>query len=899
MKTIFYHYIYIEFIMAENLPVASPVDEGNESIAVANPVAGAEPQNIDVNGYSLIVGPKIVPGDAIDQLITAFEQTDNEHLPPQGYVKRSTIVENSARVAKFFTQRTINPGIIGDGDVDRLMFRNQMFIKFIDKKYLFDNQYVENENEYNAMIGEPNINHILDEKVGGFTPGTKVSILFNPKLLLDREIEGRVTAIAGTKTEGDDVKNYYWVEYFAEGLDQPDYGDGVNRPTAMTTGHVVYQYPILEDRLKIVNTNTFYKLNDQKNVPFTNVKLFEFLHMYKHVLKNAFAKMRISLVYNVLDLLSRSLNVKVFENNTVSTDPYFSTFHYSVTNVLSKDLKAAFGSNDTCGNENPEQNAMVSVIQTAANAKNMNPEEQNKMLNEAIDKQAETDTTEENSPETSIPPPNETVPPAQGGGKKSRRNNQGNNKTQNRRKHKRSKKQNKVKKGGKKTKKIRGGAFSIPNMGIKSTLTQGSKNAALSMNPVYRKLSKYVDTWNIMNNTDTNADIPYLIPEQKRFLALAIMYFKRQAGDNTLPRIVLSQVDEQAPAVEGETVINVFDKNVFVFTPENEVSNITTIIDDFIATTEYKENDIVTIKKMIDYVYELGNGKKAWIQQGGLFGRQLISDERKQSLKTGFNKATLGVQSMASSAASKISSAASNAASFVDNKLGVTSGISSANNYASAKIKSANEFYDTNAPGKWKRDIEKLFHFSFKRMTFDLIQGLYNTDDKKQVIEFIQTFTWCNLMTPHFTCNNVVNWALGFWTPPGVQTPHCYISGIITLIVIMTINPFSLNELLGKNDAALKNENIQNAKQQYIQMQNEKNETPVEAVAAPIDNSMVQPAEVMPTEVMPTEVMPTDVIPAEVTPEQMVDAEKIAKEIPPAELQQATQEVPPEQAPQV
>jgi len=844
MKTIFYHYIYIQFIMAENLPIASPV-------------ADTEPQNIDVNGYSLIVGPKIVPGDAIDQLITTFESKDNEHLPPKGYVKRSKIVENSARVAKFFTQRTINPGIIGDGDVDRLMFRNQMFIKFIDKKYLFDNQYVENENEYNAMIGEPNINHILDEKVGGFTPGTKVSILLNPKLLLDREIEGRVTAIAGTKTEGDNLKNYYWVECFTDGAAQPDYGDGVNRPDATTTGHVVYQFPILEDRLKIVNTTTFYKLNDQKNVPFTNIKLYEFLHMYKHVLKNAFAKMRISLVYNVLDLLSRSLNVKEFEKNALSADPYFSTYHYSVTSVLSKDLKAAFGSNDTCGNENPEQNAMVSIIQTAANAKNMKPEEQEKMLNEAIDKQAEADTKEENSPETSVPPTNEPVPPAQGGGKKSRRNHQGNNKTQNRRKNKRSKKQNKLKKGGKKTKKIRGGAFSVPNMGIVSTLTQGSKNAALSMNPVYRKLSKYVDTWNIMNNTDTNADIPYLIPEQKRFLALAIMYFKRQAGDTTLPRIIVSQADEQAPSVEGETVINVFDKKVFEFTTENKVSNITTIIDDFIATTEYTGNDIATIKKMIDYVYELGNGKKAWIQQGGLFGRQLISDARKQSLKTGFNKATLGVQSMASSAASKMSNAASNAASYVDNKLGVTSGINSASKYTSDKIKSASEYYDTNAPGKWKRDLEKIFHFSFKRMTFDLIQGLYSSEDKKSTVQFIETFTWCNLMTPHFTCNNVANWTLGFFTPPGVQTPHCYISTIITLMVIMTINPFSLNELLGKNDAALKNENIQNAKQQYIQMQKEKEGPPVEAVAAPIDSSIVNPEDVAISEVPPEQTGPT------------------------------------------
>jgi hypothetical protein len=166
-------------------------------------------------------------------------------------------------------------------------------------------------------------------------------------------------------------------------------------------------------------------------------------------------------------------------------------------------------------------------------------------------------------------------------------------------------------------------------------------------------------------------------------------------------------------------------------------------------------------------------------------------------------------------------------------------------------------------------------------MTFDLIQGLYSSEDKKSTVQFIETFTWCNLMTPHFTCNNVANWALGFFTPPGVQTPHCYISTIITLIVMMTINPFSLNELLGKNDAALKNENIQNAKQQYIQMQKEKEEQPVEAVAAPIDSSMVQPEEV--------------------TPEQIVQAEQIVNEIPPAELQQeqATPEGLPEQAPQV
>ena len=414
--------------MAENLPVASPV-------------ADAEPQNIDVNGYSLIVGPKIVPGDAIDQLITTFESTDNEHLPPQGYVKRSTIVENSARVAKFFTQRTINPGIIGDGDVDRLMFRNQMFIKFIDKNYLFENKYVENENEYQAMIGEPNINHILDEKVGGFTPGTKVMISFNPKVLLDREIEGRVTAIAGTKTVDDDVKNYYWVEYFTEGASQPDYGDGVVRPPAVTNGHIVYQYPILEERLKIVNTTTFYKLNDQKNVPFADKNMFQFLHMYKFILKNAFAKMRISLVYNVLDLLARSMNTKEY-GNEVSTDKYLNTYHYAITNVLSKDLKAVFENNDSCNSDGDEQKAMVNIIQTTASTKSLKPEKQAEMLNEAIDKQSAEDTADENSNASTEETP---AIPQQGG--KTRRST--NNKNKSKKQKKQSKKPNKAKKSGK------------------------------------------------------------------------------------------------------------------------------------------------------------------------------------------------------------------------------------------------------------------------------------------------------------------------------------------------------------------------------------------------------------------------------------------------------------------
>ena len=70
-------------------------------------------------------------------------------IPPD-YDTQGTVVAK----ANFFMKRFLNPGIFTDADVDRLLFRNHMFLKCIDPNYLFDNGFVRSNEEYLALVAE-------------------------------------------------------------------------------------------------------------------------------------------------------------------------------------------------------------------------------------------------------------------------------------------------------------------------------------------------------------------------------------------------------------------------------------------------------------------------------------------------------------------------------------------------------------------------------------------------------------------------------------------------------------------------------------------------------------------------------------------------------------------------
>jgi hypothetical protein len=67
--------------------------------------------------------------------------------------------------------------------------------------------------------------------------------------------------------------NFYIVTYYSNELSEKNYSDSNNKPIAVP-----------QSRIKIINDSLVARLNDEINVPFTNVNYFNFLHMVKYAL---------------------------------------------------------------------------------------------------------------------------------------------------------------------------------------------------------------------------------------------------------------------------------------------------------------------------------------------------------------------------------------------------------------------------------------------------------------------------------------------------------------------------------------------------------------------------------------------------------------------------------------
>jgi len=102
---------------------------------------------------------------------------DTKKLIPQDYKDDFSSLESLKRGVSFTTKRL---GLTLDSGVDRLIFKNQDYLKFFDKKFLFDEGYFSTENEYNNAMNPSKRNKI--NKSLNIESGTNtIATLFDDK----------------------------------------------------------------------------------------------------------------------------------------------------------------------------------------------------------------------------------------------------------------------------------------------------------------------------------------------------------------------------------------------------------------------------------------------------------------------------------------------------------------------------------------------------------------------------------------------------------------------------------------------------------------------------------------------------------------------------------------------
>jgi len=218
-------------------------------------------------------------------------------------------------------------------------------------------------------------------------------------------------------------------------------------------------------------------------------------------------------------------------------------------------------------------------------------------------------------------------------------------------------------------------------------------------------------------------------------------------NDSTIPNILLETPPENGVIDTNniyikEKKLTFSFKNAFTL-DNNESSTSSAQIDSFIASRpDFVKNDMRTLKDMFNYLYKVGNGEAMQYQQGGMSIYNYFFGKKPDLVCADGSK----------------------------------------------PIEANTPVIEKKYRGNWKSDMEKIFVFSFKRMVYDSIQDMHRSvTDKALLLDFYHQFVWCNLMTPHYTCNNIANLIIGFAS--GAQTPHCFISSIISLMLKMTINP--------------------------------------------------------------------------------------------------------------
>jgi len=662
---------------------------------------------------------------------------DTKKLIPQDYKDDFSSLESLKRGVSFTTKRL---GLTLDSGVDRLIFKNQDYLKFFDKKFLFDEGYFSTENEYNNAMNPSKRNKI--NKSLNIESGTNtIATLFDDKKTKKNiKLYSRIKDVlqydnskyylleykkkkTNTKTILDKVKSGF--NTFTGNSSEKEINKSIEwrdtkkntNPDEIISIYADFKYPIPAKLVEIdpMSKDKFFKLNDQIFIPFKeeNKNIFVVFHILKYCFKKALNYGRINKLFYIL---------KTLKNEFVNHKEYYD---YYKNNTLPKKLENLKASDNNLDND---------TLKNIEKSRQIVPSDVEKITNE-IEKLADKDRKED---ENEI--------------KNAAEDNLDNNANA---------KQENVKVGGKKTKKNE-----KINRKTKKNIQYGgvsiSGTVKGDINVIIDKLSKYIFTENLKSNhvdielKDTMLE--YIIEEQQLFINAAIYYFgiDIELKDITYENYNLDVID---------TYIN-----------ENNYKNKDTydlikILADKIWPKRVHQNggdinDEITGSDFRDYIKDKSREGFEKTKEG--------IDYIKDKSREGFEKTKEGIDYIKDKSREGFNEASRSVANKID----------SVSNLVFANNVKLNRIFDIAFRKMIDRRIEKLFTTS---------SNSSNEEELSTLSSFYSAIKFSTILSAHFTCSTALNITAGILSNPlsitglpilppfikgltSANTPQCYIS---------------------------------------------------------------------------------------------------------------------------
>jgi len=540
-----------------------------------------------------------------------------------------SVATSIGRGAKFAVQRFGDLGVGTSPQVNRLLFKNQDYKQFVDKQYLIDNNYV-TDNTYNEFVSIEDCaqQDKLKEKQALEDKGAPLADL-TLKIVSSLALPKAIQTQVGGAGEID---------------------------------------------------SSFFRFNDEVNVPFTNPLLFNFLHMFKYTLTKSYSKFRFWRTYRILDgLMDILTNTYYLDDNTAPAGQvlYKNTYLYALRRKFTNEVNAMFGILSQKGDEDLQVKkicANESIKSFIQQAKSLVSKTEGKNLQlDAMNEENSGDIGDEESADV----------PSKGGYTKRRRH------------------------FDNKTRKIKGGfvlytsrLYRILNMHLDT-----SNIYNYGTNPSGSFTASVLGTYNKLANTATKEQVPvYVVKEQIRFLLLALAYLTNKTNE-TFNNIIGCKSYEQ---------LTMFISGLDYGT--QEFNTLKTITEESLFETKYNtfiSSDQVNIHSKIFNLLEITHGK----------------------VNTGSTDITY---------VKKIFTHAANLMFYkhTENLFQDPTVI-----YPNLKDK-LNKYYESKGLKAQSNGV--FFTFATKK------QEPYKND----VLEFLDKFVFCLVMTPHFTCSQITGFVL-------------------------------------------------------------------------------------------------------------------------------------------
>jgi hypothetical protein len=449
------------------------------------------------------------------------------------------------RGLKFTRERFSDIGVGTSPQVNRLLFKNQDFKQFVDYNFLTDNNYIikDDEKSFNDFVSLK----ICDESQD-----------------IDNNLSEFISKVLDTILESAKTKQSGGAEI----------------------------------------DSSFYRFNDEINVPMTNPYFFNFLHMFKYILTKSYSKFRFWRTYRIIDGLVDIMNNKYYKEdgnneNIIDNQLYYkNTYLYALRRKITNGINKTFGVLKQKGDDDLQVKNCIELIKFEKNIitiSNNNLETSDiissKLKNNVDEKNDESNdesniNTDKNTPEESNIK----------GGYTRKSNNTFN-----------------------KTKKIKGGywlyssrLYRILNMHLDtSNIYNYSQIKEQNQSRTASISSSILNTYNSFTKNATINKIPaYIVKEQIRFLLLAYHYLKnRNSFNDIIKNNTYEKITEFISETNFENVndfenVNNFKKYI------GQIDNLDyTIVEQtyhlFIIDSSAIHNDLFklleTIHKMINY----------------------------------------------------------------------------------------------------------------------------------------------------------------------------------------------------------------------------------------------------------------------------------------------------------